>query len=67
MLNIKRKNQTVFIALLSSEIQNKIRVELTRVINHTQLSNQTIEECIEDGMKSRVCDLEDIIEIEYYE
>jgi Holliday junction resolvasome RuvABC DNA-binding subunit len=57
---------TTFISLLDSEIRNCIYNEVLQALLGLGLSEEELEEAIESAMNSRLCDLEELIDIKKF-
>lgn len=56
-----------FVAAMDSRDQHNLKVALISSLcaNHLELGSEEFEEAYENGMNSRLCDLEDTISITY--
>lgn len=59
--------KTIFVAQLPVETQDMIRKELRQVLlEEALLTSEELEELVQQGMDSRLCDLSDLIDIDKY-
>lgn len=56
--------KTLYVAQLPAETQELIRKEIRKVLTaEAVLTSEQLEELVQHGMDSRICDLSDLIDI----
>jgi len=61
-------NRTLFVNQLPQEVQERIEEDLqTHLQLEFLLKGEELQEVLEDGMNSRLCDLENILVLDDYE
>ena len=64
-MKIPRKYQHEYICCLPQSLESQIMTEVRRNISELLLNKEEKQEAIENSHSSKVCDLEDTIQIEY--
>jgi hypothetical protein len=59
-------NKTIYVHQIPESIRLQIKQDIITTLNSLQLSSDTKQEALEEALNSRLCDLQDLININKY-
>jgi energy-coupling factor transporter ATP-binding protein EcfA2 len=59
-------NKTIYVHQIPESIRLQIKQDIITTLNNLQLSSDTIQEALKEALNSRLCDLQDLIDINKY-
>jgi hypothetical protein len=59
-------NKTIYVHQIPESIRLQIKQDIITTLNSLELSSDTKQEALEEALNSRLCDLQDLININKY-